>query len=120
MERRQFSRHQVSVPGKLVATQMARVMDITIRDVSEDGVLVSSTTPQDLPDNVYLWEAAKGTLVECHVRWQQVGKRFGLQFDKSLSPARRRALVEGACGRLPSQKPMLVKQPIGAPAQLSA
>jgi hypothetical protein len=95
-EKRASRRYQTLIAGKLIAPEMRSVADVTIRDMSEGGALVASASMLTVPDRVYLWEAASGTLLECEVRWQKFGRLFGLRFSDQLSSARRHDLVQTA------------------------
>ena len=95
-EKRSSPRHQVSIVGKLIAPDMSRCVDVEIKDLSEDGAFVAASSAIELPERVYLWEAVKGTLFECTIRWHKLGKFFGLRFADSLGRERRRALIEAA------------------------
>jgi hypothetical protein len=110
-ERRAFPRYQVSVAGKLVSPDMSCCVDIEIRDLSEDGAFVSSKVPVSLPDRIYLWEAKRGTIFECAVRWRRLDRFFGLQFTDSASRARRRALIEAATSPSLADRPQAVARP---------
>ena len=106
-EKRSFPRHQVRIAGKLIAPDMSRFVDVEIRDLSEDGAFVAAKAATELPERVYLWEALKGTLFECTVRWRKLDRFFGLQFADSLGRERRRALIEAATA--PSKAPLVFK-----------
>ena len=95
-ERRAVERYEVRIAGKLISPDMSDCVDVVIRDLSEDGALVTSTVPASLPERIYLWEARKGTIFECGVRWRRLDRFFGLHFTDSAGRARRRALIEAA------------------------
>jgi hypothetical protein len=95
-ERRNFPRSKVLIGGKLISPDMSCSVDIAIRDLSEDGALVTSAVPVPVPDRVYLWESESGTIIECVVRWRKDGRVFGLYFTDSRGRERRRALIRVA------------------------
>jgi hypothetical protein len=106
-EKRSSPRYQVSIAGKLIAPDMSRFVDVEIKDLSEDGAFVAATSTIELPERVYLWEAVKGTLFECTVRWHKLGMFFGLRFTDSRGRERRRALIEAATA--PPRAPLVFK-----------
>jgi hypothetical protein len=92
-DRRAFRRHPVQIEGKLISPDMLHCVDVLIRDLSEEGALVSSSVPAGFPERGYLWQARTGTLFECAVQWRKNGRLFGLRFADASCRARLRALI---------------------------
>ena len=95
-ERRAFPRYKVRIGGKLIAPDMSTCIEVAIHDLSEDGALVTSKVPAQMPERVYLLEAHAGTIFECTIKWRKREKLFGLHFPDATGRARRRALIAAA------------------------
>lgn len=114
---RAFPRHDVRIAGRLLAPDLSCFVDCVIRNLSEDGALVSASNAAQLPDRIYLWQAQTGTLFECMVRWRK-DKLFGLYFMNAGGRARRRALIE-ACSLTP-QRQVSAPRPLRAFGRVAA
>jgi hypothetical protein len=96
-DRRALPRYEVQIEGKLMSPDMSFCVDVLIKDLSEDGALVSALAPANLvPDRAYLWQAKTRTLFECTVQWRKNQRLLGVQFTGTGSRERGRSLVEAA------------------------
>jgi hypothetical protein len=95
---RSSSRHAVQIAGKLMSPDMSNCIDVVIRDLSEDGALVSASAPALFPERGYLWQARTRTLFECRVQWRKNDRLFGLRFTDVSGRAARRALIAECSG----------------------
>ena len=91
--RREFTRYEVHIAGKLIWQDGLAACDCTIRDMSEGGARVDLDQSMDLPNDVTLFEARTGNLFECEVRWQK-DTLIVLRFVDVCGRAKRRALIE--------------------------
>ena len=94
LDRRELSRHEVQLNGRILSCDMTFSVECAIRDLSETGALVSTTAPERLPAKVFLWHKETGALFECAVRWHKADMLFGLHFLDICGRAQRRALIE--------------------------
>ena len=79
-DRRKSSRRRVLKEGKIVYADGMRLIDCTIRDMSESGarLLVASTV--GLPDTFKLYEKSSGLLYPSSISWRQ-SNAVGVNFD---------------------------------------
>ena len=96
-DRRNSPRYGVKIEGKLMSPDMSCCVDVVIRNLSEDGALVSAlATPGLIPERMYLWQAQTRTLFECKVQWRKNDRLLGLCFTDTSNRARRRAIIDAA------------------------
>ena len=99
-DNRTSSRHAVQIAGKLMSPDMSCCIDVVIRDLSEDGALVSASAPAHFPERGYLWQARTRTLFECRVQWRKHDRLFGLRFTDVSGRETRRALIAACSGEV--------------------
>jgi hypothetical protein len=92
-ERREFSRHQVRKNGKIVFVDQPFFVECIIRNISQDGALLSLLIPVVLPQEVLLWEEKTGRSYECLIRWRR-DHMVGVHFIDVRGRAERRALFD--------------------------
>ncbi len=97
-DRRNHLRSGVRIEGKLMSPDMSFCVDVVIRNLSEDGAMVSALAPADtIPELVYLWQARTRTLFECQVQWCKDNRLIGLHFTDDCSRLSVRNLIDAAC-----------------------
>ena len=90
-DRRAFPRHEVRKDGRLLFVDQPCFVECTIRDISEDGALLSMFVSVPLPTLVLLWEQQTGAIHECEVRWRK-GRTVGVHFTDVYGRSTRRAI----------------------------
>ena len=93
VERREFRRQQVRKNGKILFMDQPCFVECIIRNISEDGALLSLLVSVPLPPEILLWEQRTGALYECTVRWRK-DHMVGVHFIDVCGRAIRRALLE--------------------------
>lgn len=78
-DQRHDARKRVLRTGKVVYGDYRYVVDCTIRDFSPQGVRLQSPTPQDVPDEFFLFVKADGRLYPSRAMWRK-GKDIGVMF----------------------------------------
>lgn len=68
-------------------------VECIIRNISEDGALLSLVVSVQLPQRILLWEERTGCLYECHIRWRKE-HMVGVHFTDVCGRAMRHALLE--------------------------
>ncbi len=92
-ERRAVTRYEVRKDGRLLFVDQPCFVECAIRNISEDGALVSMLVSVALPPVVLLWEQRTGAIHECEVRWRN-GRTVGVHFTDVCGRATRRAMLE--------------------------
>ena len=92
-DRRAFSRTQIRKNGKILFMDQPCFVECIIRNISEDGALLSMLVSVPLPQAILLWEQRTGALYECDVRWRK-DHMVGVHFIDVCGRATRRALLE--------------------------
>lgn len=92
-ERRVVTRHQVRKDARLLFVDQPCFVECVIRNISEDGALLSMLVPVALPPVVLLWEERTGAIHECEVKWRK-GPTVGVCFTDILSRMTRREALE--------------------------
>ena len=92
-ERRAAPRYEVRKDGRLLFIDQPCFVECAIRNISEDGALVSMLVSVALPPVVLLWEQQTGAIHECEVRWRK-GRTVGVHFTDVYGRATRRAMLE--------------------------
>lgn len=79
-DKRKVPRRRVLKEGKIVFADGLRVLDCTIRDISEKGgrLLIANTV--GLPDKFHLFEISTGLLYPSTIAWRQANA-IGVEFD---------------------------------------
>lgn len=98
-DRRTAARHDVRSDGRLLFVDQPCFVECTIRNISEDGALLSLRVPVPLPPLVLLWEQRTGAIHECEVRWRK-GYTIGVQFTDACGRTTRRAVLEEGFAQL--------------------
>ncbi|MBX9590262.1 MAG: PilZ domain-containing protein [Hyphomonadaceae bacterium] len=92
-ERRAAPRYEVRADGRLLFVDQPCFVECTIRNISEDGALLSMLVSVAVPPVVLLWERRTGAIHECEVRWRN-GRSIGVRFIDVWGRAARRAVLE--------------------------
>lgn len=79
-ERRKVARRRVLKEGKIAFADGLRVLDCTIRDMSEEGARVLISNTVGLPDTFQLYEKSSGLLYPCSIVWRQANS-IGVHFE---------------------------------------
>jgi hypothetical protein len=85
-EHRKERRQRVLKEGKIVSSDMNRVIDVKIRDMSASGALVQMPANVVLPDNFNLLIASERLLYPAVMRWRK-GEAMGLEFTGEPRPS---------------------------------
>lgn len=92
-ERRAAPRYEVRKDGRLLFVDQPCFVECAIRNISQDGALLSMLVSVSLPPVVLLWEQRTGTIHECEVRWRK-GRSVGVHFTDVFGREKRRAILE--------------------------
>jgi hypothetical protein len=92
-DRREFPRHQVRKNGKIVFMDQPFFVECVIRNISQDGALLSMLVPVALPQDVLLWEQNTNRLYECVIRWRR-DHMVGVQFIHARDGVKRQTLLK--------------------------
>ena len=90
-DRRTFPRLQVRKNGKILFIDQPCFVECIIRNISQDGALLSLIVSVPLPREILLWEQRTGKLHACEVKWRKdhmVGVHFGNVRSRSKNPCR--------------------------------
>jgi len=88
-DRRISPRLQVQEKGKILFIDQPCFVECIIRNISEDGALLSLIVAVPLPRVVLLWEQQTGKFYECGVKWRKdrmVGVNFIDVRQRSKNP----------------------------------
>jgi hypothetical protein len=85
-EHRKHHRQRVLKEGKIVSSDMNRVIDVKIRDMSASGALVHLPGNVVLPDNFNLLVVFEQLLYPATMRWRK-GEAMGLEFTGEPRPS---------------------------------
>ena len=91
---RNYPRQRVLKDGKLISRDMATIVDVKIRDMSEKGARVESASPLHLPDRFGLLVVSNNMIYPAAARWQK-GNLIGIEFIGGRRPAGLRATKLG-------------------------
>ena len=78
-DRRTFPREQVQKNGTVLFIDQPCFVECIIRNISEDGALLSLIVSVPLPREILLWEQRTDKLHACEVKWRKdhmVGVHF--------------------------------------------
>lgn len=78
LERRPAPRQRVLLAGKLANLDATETIDCTIRNLSVDGAMIETATPQPMPGVVHLMRVKDGVVWDVEVVWRR-GSRVGLR-----------------------------------------
>jgi hypothetical protein len=79
-DKRKVPRRRVLKEGKIVYADGLRVLDCTIRDISDSGARLLIASTIGLPDTFQLYEKSSGTLYPCSIAWRQANA-IGVHFE---------------------------------------
>jgi len=79
-DKRKISRRRVLKEGKIVFADAMRVIDCTIRDMSQEGARLIISNTVGVPDTFHLFEKSTGMLYPATVVWRQ-STSLGVRFD---------------------------------------
>ena len=82
---RKHRRQRVLKEGKIVSSDMRRVMDVKIRDMSASGALVQMPANNVLPDSFSLLVVSERLFYPAVVRWRK-GDAIGIEFAGEPRP----------------------------------
>ena len=97
-DRRTSPRLQVLKNGKILFIDQPCFVECIIRNISEDGALLSLIVSVPLPRVILLWEQQTGKLYECGVKWRKdhmVGVHFTDVRARSKKPGRAFSISAG-------------------------
>lgn len=77
IERRHRQRHRALLAGKLANDDASTTIDCTIRNLSNDGAMIETTTPHLIPSHLHLVQIKEGIAWDAEVIWRR-GNRVGL------------------------------------------
>ena len=98
-DRRTFPRLQVQKNGKILFFDQPCFVECIIRNISEEGALLSLIMSVPLPREILLWEQGTGKLYECGVKWRKdhmVGVHFTDVGSRLKNPWRVPSISTGA------------------------
>ena len=78
-DKRKTPRRRVLKEGKIVFADGLRVIDCTIRDMSENGARLLIANTLGLPDTFRLYEKSSGLLYPASIAWRQ-SNAIGVHF----------------------------------------
>jgi len=78
-DKRKTPRRRVLKEGKIVYADGLRVIDCTIRDMSENGARLLIANTLGLPDTFQLYEKSSGLLYPASITWRQTNA-IGVHF----------------------------------------
>ena len=90
-DRRTYPRLRVQEKGKILFIDQPCFVECIIRNISEDGALLSLIVSVPLPREILLWEERTGKLCACEVKWRKdhmVGVHFVDVRSRSKHPWR--------------------------------
>ena len=102
-DRRISPRLQVQEKGKILFIDQPCFVECIIRNISEEGALLSLIVSVPLPRVVLLWEQQTGKLYECGVKWRKdrmVGVHFTDVCARSRDLGRARSISDGAASSI--------------------
>lgn len=92
-EKRKTTRRRVLKEGKIIFADGMRVIDCTIRDLSDTGARLLIANTVGVPETFHLFEKSSGMVYPASVAWRQ-SSAIGVKFDGAPTsihdPANRR------------------------------
>lgn len=83
-DKRKVPRRRVLKEGKIVYADGLRVLDCTIRDISESGARLLIANTVGLPDKFHLFEKSSGLIYPAAIAWRQANA-IGVKFEGPAS-----------------------------------
>ncbi|MBI5939220.1 MAG: PilZ domain-containing protein [Caulobacterales bacterium] len=77
VDRRRVGRQRALLAGKLANEDATSTVDCVIRNISADGAMIETTTPQLIPNQLHLVQIKEGVAWDAEVIWRR-GNRIGL------------------------------------------
>lgn len=77
IERRRAGRQRALLAGKLANEGATTTFDCVIRNISADGAMIETATPQMVPGQLHLMQIKEGIVWDAEVIWRR-GARIGL------------------------------------------
>lgn len=77
LERRRAGRHRALLAGKLANQDATTTIDCVIRNISDTGAMIETSTPHLIPSHMHLVQIKEGTAWDVEVVWRR-GNRIGL------------------------------------------
>lgn len=77
IDRRRPGRQRALLAGKLANEDATSTLDCVIRNISADGAMIETTTPQMVPGQLHLVQIREGVVWDAQVIWRR-GNRIGL------------------------------------------
>lgn len=77
VERRRAGRQRALLAGKLANEDATSTLDCIIRNISADGAMIETSTPQMVPNQLHLVQIKEGVVWDAEVIWRR-GNRIGL------------------------------------------
>jgi PilZ domain len=78
-EKRKTARRRVLKEGKIIFADGMRVIDCTIRDLSDSGARLLIASTVGIPDTFHLFEKSSGMIYPATVVWRQ-SSAIGVEF----------------------------------------
>jgi hypothetical protein len=79
-EKRKSPRRRVLKEGKIIFADGLRVIDCTIRDMSQEGARLLIASTLGVPDTFHLFEKSTGLVYPATIAWRQASS-VGVKFD---------------------------------------
>lgn len=80
LERRRNPRHRALLAGKLANEDATETIDCVIRNLSDEGAMVETSTPHLIPNELHLVQIKEGIAWDAVVMWRR-GNRIGLKLN---------------------------------------
>ncbi|MDO9222385.1 MAG: PilZ domain-containing protein [Caulobacter sp.] len=77
VDRRRAGRHRALLTGKLANEDATTTIDCVIRNISDTGAMIETSTPHLIPNRLHLVQIKDGTAWDVEVIWRR-GNRIGL------------------------------------------
>lgn len=77
LERRRSNRQRALLAGKLSTAGAGVTFDCTIRNISPDGAMIETASPQMIPNELHLVQIKEGIAWDAEVIWRR-GNQVGL------------------------------------------
>ncbi len=77
VDRRRAGRHRALLAGKLANEDATTTIDCVIRNISDTGAMIETSTPHLIPNRLHLVQIKEGTAWDVEVIWRR-GNRIGL------------------------------------------
>lgn len=77
LERRRAGRHRALLAGKLANEDATTTIDCIIRNISDTGAMIETSTPHLIPNQMHLVQIKEGVAWDVEVIWRR-GNRIGL------------------------------------------